>query len=151
MPCTDGGYSEMMEQRENAEKMAALSTKVNELTAMLCGFARLLESRKELNSAIETIDWTEVGVSKESFQKWWKAHKAADGRRRAHEERTKKEAAAKAEIAAVLEEFGQKIIQKGIGALSEFQLKYFVENGATDRKWSQLVGNIVMNMGKARG
>jgi len=68
MPCHDGGPS--------PESMDVV------LDAMLCGIASTLEKQNCLQQVLDSVDWCEVGITRQIFDVWWAEHKQRDSVRR---------------------------------------------------------------------
>ena len=87
MPCRD--------DRDTEYDRVAARERAN-IEAALCAVLSVMEKNMPANTFdqyINTIDWTEAGITKKWLTKWWERHKALDAERRVYEakEREKKE------------------------------------------------------------
>jgi hypothetical protein len=81
MPCTDGTSSEERIQERELEVQRHYESKINTISAMLCGVLTWAEKKKLLSRILNEIDWKEAGITEDRFSRWWAKHKAIDGRR----------------------------------------------------------------------
>ena len=105
MPCNDGGYDrDIITLTQDSYDM------YQNIAAMLCGIATVLEDDGDLSSVLDKVDWKESGGSKKKFKAWWASHKAADAERKAEEETIREKAERVEEILAKLTPEERKLI-----------------------------------------
>jgi hypothetical protein len=78
MPCYDSQAAE--DNRYNAEMLPKFE-------AMLCGIVRAFG----FDNAVKSINWGEVGITREFFENWWKVHQMRDAQRHLEEASKPKE------------------------------------------------------------
>ena len=81
MPCRDWTATEVV----SGEYLSKLTHRATIAEAGLCAILTVMEknmTEKTMTQYIDSIDWKEAGISKESFLLWWKEHKAEDAKRR---------------------------------------------------------------------
>ena len=80
MPCYDG-----------AAEMTAAEERANEFESLLCGIATVLEQQNMLDNVLRAVNWSETGLGRYHFDRWWHDHKVQDKQRRM-EDQAQKEA-----------------------------------------------------------
>jgi hypothetical protein len=61
----------------------ALKAELAKVTAIACGMTRAMElTRQDFNfDPFDSVNWNEMGVSREEFSAWWTEHKKEDAER----------------------------------------------------------------------
>lgn len=86
MPCLDGGPIWEDKVRKTNFNNSKASKPKPELTkaaieAILCGIATKLENMGNLDTIMGLLNWKEIGLTEEHFNKWWADHKQKDAER----------------------------------------------------------------------
>ena len=88
MPCYSSPQDSAAQDQAQAARDRAQRKK---LEAVLCGVFRFVETKLSIEDFLYTVNWNEVGVSKEWALEWWRNHKEQDARREQAEVRRKQE------------------------------------------------------------
>lgn len=117
MPCTDGGPTH--EQIKAEEKKAKEQFyRHKNIESSLCGAFTLLE--KTNPEFLNSLDYEEMGVSKDWIKNWWKEHKEQDRQRKAQQERRKLDEQRRIDKINRLKEIKKTLSSEDLAIIKEF-------------------------------
>lgn len=103
MPCSDAGDTSREDEERDRKRADSAAKRHKSIEAMLCGITTVLShginvsrTTVTLSDVLESVDWTEVGLTQLDFANWWDEHQAKDAARYRREAVVRKADVAKA-------------------------------------------------------